>query len=85
VSTSRAEDPDVPVRPPPRRWLVAILSVLIVLVASGTAFAIARSRSTPRFCTADGLISDQPGVTYHRDPDQGCKFVDQNGNPPPSQ
>ena len=30
------------------------------------------------FCTADGYLTDD-GVHLHRDPDQGCAWVDEQG------
>ncbi len=64
-----------------RPWLVVTLALLLVLAVAGTAVLVVRSRSTPRFCTADGLIDDTGRHIYHRDPNRDCQWVDETGTP----
>jgi len=79
---SESQDADAPAR---RRavsvTIVVVAAVLVVVVVVGVLRT--RSSSSPKFCTLDGLVSDN-GKQYHRDPNKDCQFVDQDGNPPPS-
>ena len=64
-----------------RRW-VLIRSAGLGLVLAGT-IAIGwhhlhQERGARTFCTADGYLTDD-GVHLHRDPDQGCAWVDEQG------
>jgi hypothetical protein len=65
-----------------RSHLVVLVSVvLIALVLGGYAFYDHQGdASPPVFCTAEGLIVGD-GHHYHRDPDRGCEWVDENGIP----
>jgi hypothetical protein len=65
-----------------RRTLIVAASVLVV-VALAIAMVNAR-RSEDRFCSADGRLGPN-GQIYGRDPNQGCKFVDESGEVLPGQ
>ena len=52
--------------------------VLLLLGAVLISGAVWMRADEPVYCPADALIVD--GKTYGRDPDQGCKFVDEDGN-----
>jgi hypothetical protein len=41
-------------------------------------------KAMPTFCTSDALLGPE-GQSYGRDPDQGCKFVDEHGEVLPDQ
>lgn len=59
--------------------------VLLVLLVAGLGFTfIGREESEERFCTAEGRIGPN-GEMYGRDVNQGCKFVDDDGNVLPDQ
>lgn len=64
-----------------RPWVVVTLALLLVLVLAGTAVLVVRSRSTPRFCTLEGLIDPTGRHTYHRDLNRDCEWVDETGKP----
>ncbi|QXC61144.1 hypothetical protein KSP35_23010 [Aquihabitans sp. G128] len=61
------------------------------LVAAGLAVALLgtigvgwrqahRPNPAPTFCTADGYLLDD-GTSLQRDPDRGCRWVDEDGTP----
>lgn len=60
---------------------MVVLSVALLL-AVGIGWARLRPAADPppRFCTAEGIITDD-GKTYHRDADRDCGWVDQDGEP----
>jgi hypothetical protein len=65
-----------------RRWMVATVLVLLLLVIG---VVLIRPRPGPtRMCTADGLVGPN-GTIYGRDFRQGCKFVDERGRVLPGQ
>ncbi len=57
--------------------MFAIVIAAFALVAVVAWFAV--RPAAPTGCTADGLQGPN-GEVYGRDPDQGCRFVDQHGN-----
>lgn len=72
-----------------RRWTVVrllIASCAVVAVLGGAAIALDTfDRTKPaKFCTADGMLGPD-GEVYGRDPDQDCKFVDEDGRVLPGQ
>ena len=56
----------------------AVTACALALTATTAGVVAAGDEPAPQFCTADGLIGDD-GEIYGRDPDQGCRFVDQFG------
>jgi hypothetical protein len=65
-----------------RKALVLAASILLVVAL---AIVIANARRTDdRFCTADGRLGPD-GQIYGRDPNKGCRFVDENGRVLPGQ
>jgi hypothetical protein len=65
-------------RPDP--WLVAVAGVAAIAAIS---YVVLDEEPEPEegFCTADGHLNP----TYHRDPDQDCLWVDEDGNVVPDQ
>lgn len=76
-----------PLKPaPPMSRAIAMFAVVFVffgLLAAAAWFIGGGATPEDRFCTAEGLIRD--GITYSRDLDQDCKFVDGAGNLMPGQ
>lgn len=63
--------------------LAGVVLLMLLVAVLGLTF-IGREESEERFCTADGMLGPN-GETYGRDPNQGCKFVDDDGNVLPDQ
>ena len=71
---------------PPMSRAIAMFAIVFVffgLLAAAAWFIGGGATPEDRFCTTEGLIRD--GVTYGRDLDQDCKFVDGAGNLMPGQ
>lgn len=68
-----------------RRWWLAVLGV--VVVAGGGLYVYAESTDpVSTFCTADGYLGPNGEMMpYTRDHNQGCKWVDEDGDLLPGQ
>jgi hypothetical protein len=74
-----------PVRISRRNAHGAVALTAAVLLVVALAVAMSKARGTEeRFCTTEGLIGPN-GHIYGRDPNHGCKFVDENGKDLPGQ
>ena len=70
--------------PPTSRAVAMFAIVFLVLGLIGAAaWFVGGTSPPPKSCSAEALVRD--GVTYGRDIDQDCKFVDAAGNLLPGQ
>jgi hypothetical protein len=64
--------------------MFAVVFLVLALIGAAAGFIGGTGSSTSTFCTADGRLGPN-GETFGRDPAQGCKFVDLDGNVLPGQ
>ena len=71
---------------PPTSRAVAMFVVVFVFfgLLAAAAWFVGGSSGSETFCTAEALLGPD-GETYGRDPEQGCRFVDLDGNVLPGQ
>jgi hypothetical protein len=63
--------------------MFAVVFVVLALIGAAAWF-IGGSPAEETFCKADGRLGPN-GEVYGRDPDQGCRFVDADGDVLPGQ
>ena len=85
-SGASARGPSGTAGPPTSRAVAMFAIVFLVLGLIGAAaWFVGGSPAEETFCTMEGRVDPVTGEIYGRDPGQGCRFVDADGNVLPGQ